>query len=382
MSALKQQRQRLELGLGCLTAALVLGGLGTLIAGLMVDGLSQRAFGPPATSLNLPERLGLGAYLLLNADALNTPASNDPTPRDVTVPPGATANQVADLLAAQGLVANPQLLTWYMRYRGLDARIEAGDFMVRASQTPAQLAETLTNAAAREVRVRLWEGWRREQMATALAQNPNLNVNAGEFLELTAPGARPGNFAFYALWPTEASLEGALLPDTYLLRPASTAREVILRALAAFEAFITPEYQAQLAARNLTVYQAVIIASLIEREAVVDDERPLIASVIFNRLAIGQRLEIDATVQYAIATPENWWPPVAGLNFRAIDNPYNTYAIAGLPVGPIASVRPASLRAVVDAPPTNYYFYRATCNRDGRHNFATTYEEHLANACP
>lgn len=382
MSALKQQRQRLELGLGCLTATLVLAGLGALITGLMVDGLSQRAFGPPAASLNLPERLGLGAYLLLNADALNTPASNDPTPQDFTVPAGTTASQVADLLAAQGLIDNPQMLIWYMRYRGLDARIEAGAFVVRASQTPAQLAETLTNAAAREVRVRLWEGWRREQMAASLAQNPALAVNPTEFLELTGPGARPGSFGFYAHWPAEASLEGALFPDTYLLRPASAAREVVLRALAAFDSLITPDYLAQLAARNLTVYQAVIIASLIEREAVVDDERPLIASVVFNRLAIGQRLEIDATVQYAIATPENWWPPVAGLNFRTIASPYNTYAVAGLPAGPIASVRRASLQAVVSAPLTNFYFYRATCNRDGRHNFATTYEEHLANACP
>lgn len=382
MTTLSRQRRRLELSLGCLAAVLVLTGLGALIAGLMVDGLSQRAFGPASASLNLPERLGLGAYLLLNADALNTPTSADPTPHDFTVPPGATANQVADLLAARGLIDNPQLLAWYMRYRGLDARIEAGDFIVRANQPPAQLAETLTSATAREVRVRLWEGWRREQMALSLAQNPHLNVNAAEFLELTAPGARPGSFNFYADWPAEASLEGALFPDTYLMRPNSAAREVILRALAAFDAAITPDYRAALTARNLTLYQAVIIASLIEREAVVDDERPLIASVIFNRLAIGQRLEIDATVQYAIATPENWWPPVAGLNFRAIASPYNTYAVAGLPAGPIASARRASLQAVVDAPATNFYFYRATCNRDGRHNFAVTYAEHLANACP
>jgi UPF0755 protein len=115
---------------------------------------------------------------------------------------------------------------------------------------------------------------------------------------------------------------------------------------------------------------------------VLDEERPVIASVIFNRLAIGQPLQIDATVQYAIAQPENWWPGVAGLDFRTIANPYNTYIITGLPPAPISNVRAASLQAVAKPVATDYYYYRAACDGSGRHNFSRTFDEHLANACP
>ena len=129
------------------------------------------------------------------------------------------------------------------------------------------------------------------------------------------------------------------------------------------------------------MYEAVTIASLIEREAVKDEERPLIASVIFNRLAAGQALEIDATVQFGIGQPGNWWPPLAGLDLRSQPGPYNTYVVGGLPAGPISNVRKSSLEAVAYPAQTPYLYYQARCDGSGFHNFATTYEEHVANSC-
>jgi UPF0755 protein len=93
-------------------------------------------------------------------------------------------------------------------------------------------------------------------------------------------------------------------------------------------------------------------------------------------------LEIDATVQYALGAPDNWWPPVAGLDFRTIVSPYNTYQVAGLPAGPIASPRLSSLLAVAHPAQVNFLYYRAKCDGSGRHAFAATYQEQLANACP
>jgi UPF0755 protein len=233
------------------------------------------------------------------------------------------------------------------------------------------------------VAVRVAEGWRREQIAFYLAAEPALGVSADEWLRLTGPGAPAvGLYGLYNDVPAGASLEGFLLPDTYLLQPGADALTVVEKVLAAMDAFLTPAYRSAVGARGLTVHQAVTIASLIEREAAVDEERPIIASVILNRLAIGQALEIDATVKYAIGQSGNWWPPVAGLDFRAITSPYNTYYIQGLPAGPIANPSRKSLQAVAEAAQTDYYYYRALCDGSRRHAFARTYEEHLANACP
>lgn len=381
---IRQKRRRADALAIFLLAAL---GLCALIAGgaYIAAQLSQAddRLGQPASDLNAVERLALTVYLTSRAADLTTPAGADAAPRGFSVAPGETAAAVAGRLADQGLVNDARLLDFYLRYAGLDDDVEAGDFILRQTMTIPEVARALTDAAAREIAVRLPEGWRREQIAEALAANPNLNITADAWLGLTGPdGRRPGAFGFYADLPPGASLEGFLMPDTYLLRPGASAPDLLEKALAAFDAVVTPEYRAGLSARGLTLYQAVIIASLIEREAAVDDERPLIASVILNRLAVGQALEIDATVQYAVGTPANWWPPVQGLDFRVIASPFNTYYITGLPAGPIASPGRRSLQAVVDAAVTDYLYYRALCDGSRRHAFARTYEEHLANACP
>ena len=173
-----------------------------------------------------------------------------------------------------------------------------------------------------------------------------------------------------------------MFPDTYLVAPGATAADVVNKMLTNFEAHLPADYEAAVARQHLTLFGAVTVASLIEREAVVDDERPEIAAVILNRLAIGQPLEIDATVQYAVGTADNWWPRLSGLDFRSIDNPYNTYLVKGLPAGPIANPGLNSLLAVSHPAQSHYLYYRALCDGSGRHAFATTYEEHLSNACP
>lgn len=329
-------------------------------------------------------RLALTVYFMARVETLTATAGGAAAPQTFTVAEGETANTVAARLVEAGLAAEAQPLAFYLRYKGFDQGIEAGDFILRPGMTVPEIALALTNAQAREVAVRIPEGWRREQIALALAANPQLAVPVEEFLALTGPGAPPvGTYSFLGDIPAGASLEGYLFPDTYLVRPGATVRDVLAKAFANFDAHLPANFRAALAARNLGLHQAVIIASLIEREAVVEDERPVIASVILNRLAIGQPLEIDATVQYAIGSAENeWWPRVAGLEFRAIENPYNTYYVTGLPAGPIASPRLSSLLAVASPAQTGYYYYRALCDGSGRHAFAQTYDEHLRNACP
>jgi len=300
-----------------------------------------------------------------------------------SVEPGDTAIGVAAKLVQKGLVRDAQRLTYYMRYQGTDSHVEAGDFILRQTMTVREVAQALTDAQAREVELRVIEGWRREQIAEALAAQPAFAGVAADFLTLTGPNSpRPSNYPFLSGLAPGASLEGFLFPDTYLLRPTASAATILDKMLADFQNRLPLDYSQQVAAHGLCVYQAITMASLIEREAVVDDESPIIASVIYNRLAAGQRLEIDASAQFALGQAGHWWPSLQGLDLHSVDSLYNTYNNDGLPPGPIANPGLSSILAVASPAQTDYLYYRAKCDGSGRHLFAATYDEHLANACP
>jgi UPF0755 protein len=137
--------------------------------------------------------------------------------------------------------------------------------------------------------------------------------------------------------------------------------------------------------QGLTLFQAVTLASIIEREAVNPEEMPLIASVFLNRIRLGMKLESDPTVQYSLgynATTNTWWKVPLSLADLEFDSPYNTYLYAGLPPGPISAPGVEALRAVAEPQDSPYLFFRAKCDGSGEHNFAETFEEHLLNACP
>jgi UPF0755 protein len=123
----------------------------------------------------------------------------------------------------------------------------------------------------------------------------------------------------------------------------------------------------------------------VQREAMVDDEQPVIASVFYNRLAAGMTLSSDPTVQYAIGfvnDTKTWWKNPLSADDLTIDSPYNTYIYKGLPPGPISNPSLSALRAAAFPATTNYYYFRARCDGSHRHNFAETYQQHLQNACP
>jgi len=338
--------------------------------------------GPAASGLNPAEQIALTGYLSLYHDALNTPAGTDSTSVTFVVEPGEDAGTVAARLAEMGIVNDATLLRMYMRYRGLDDQIEAGNFTLNKTLTVPALATALTDAAPDAVQVTVWEGWRLEQIANSLAAQPHLAFSRDEFARLTGRGAeRLNTYSFLAELPSTASLEGFLFPDTYRFDPETPTAEILDRFLAEFEVKITVQMRAAAAARGMSLYEVVTLASIVEREGVHDDERPLIASVYLNRLAIGMKLDADPTTQFAVATPGDWWPRLDVIDPNAIDHPYNTYVYSGLPPGPIASPGLASINAVIYPAQTGYYFFRAKCDDSKYHNFAVTYEEHLGNGC-
>jgi UPF0755 protein len=208
-----------------------------------------------------------------------------------------------------------------------------------------------------------------------------LSISAGDFWD-AAHGSAIG-FSFAEDIPDPPSFEGFLFPDTYYLDPEATAIDVTHEMLANFDQQVTAELRAGFARQGLSLFEGITLASIVEREAVVGDEKPTIASVFLNRLASSMTLDADPTVQYALGQHEGgWWKAPLSFNDLEIDSHYNTYRYAGLPPGPIANPGLESLEAVAFPDQTNFLYFRALCDGSGRHAFARTFEEHLANACP
>jgi UPF0755 protein len=184
--------------------------------------------------------------------------------------------------------------------------------------------------------------------------------------------------------PASASTEGFLYPDTYILPRETTAEALVQEFLRNFSLHLTVDIREGFARQDFDIFQAVTLASIVQREAVVVDEQPHIASVFINRLNAGMKLDTDPSVQYALGyntLQGTWWTnPLSAADLQ-FDSPYNTYIYTGLPPGPIANPSLSALRAVAFPAETPYYFFRARCDGSGLHNFAVTFEEHLQNGC-
>jgi UPF0755 protein len=225
-------------------------------------------------------------------------------------------------------------------------------------------------------------GWRLEEIAAALPY-AGLEVGTDEFLAATSQ--LPDSWPLAAELPQVSSLEGLLFPGAYEVPRQATVEELLRLALDRYAQELTGELRSGFATQGLSIYQATILASIVQREAVVADEMPVITSVFLNRLAAGMKLDSDPTVQYAVGNVPGrggWWVVPLSARDLQVDSSYNTYLYSGLPPGPIGSPGADALRAVAFPAQTPYYYFRARCDGTGRHAFAETYEQHLNNACP
>lgn len=333
---------------------------------------------PPAERGDLVQTL-LGLYLRFRAEDVNRPAGEG-TLVAFTVQRGETTGMVAVRLAEEGLIHDAELFRLYVRHRGADRGLEAGDYELSSSMSIPQIAERLQQAWAEEVIVTIPEGWRMEQTAALLEQRSLL---PGQDV-LTR--AREDTFAygFLADRPSDATLEGYLFPDTYRLPAEAEASHLIGRMLENFDRRVTPQMRQDAAAQGLSLFEVVILASIVEREGVVKGELPLIAGVYRNRIDQGMKLDADPTVQYALGfQPDTgqWWKrPMRLEEYGQVNSPYNTYLHSGLPPGPICSPGLAAIEAVIYPEESDYLFFvRNDVADDGSHVFARTLDEHQRN---
>ncbi len=333
------------------------------------------------------ERRILAFNLRLREDELYLPAGTDPRPRPFTIIPGEPARFVAARLEAQGFIRDAELFNLYLRVTGLDRRLAAGNFMLAETMTVPEIAEALQEARFEEILVTIPEGFRAEEIAERLAEN--YVIDGERFLTAVRNPRTLALFRDYEFLrdlPEGASLEGYLFPDTYRFPVNAASPEVVLRPfLENFEAKVGLE-GLRGGSSGLSGRDLLTLASIVEREAVQADERPLIAGVYLNRLngtcadeVGGNFLQADPTVQYARGEPGNWWwKPERVEDYLQVVSPYNTYLHPGLPPGPIANPGLNAIQATRNPAQTAYCFFLAT-GEDGRHVFAETLAEHQRN---
>ncbi|MGQ9492846.1 MAG: endolytic transglycosylase MltG [Anaerolineae bacterium] len=324
------------------------------------------------------EKTLLGIYLNLRLDEIESPPSTDDMPIPFSIQPGENGTTVALRLERLGIIRDAELFRLLLRYWGVDAQLEAGDYLLRRNMSMPEVASQLQHGRLRAKKVTIREGLRAEEIAHLLAVEGL--VDQEEFIHLVRDDAFHYDFLRDRPASAPKTLEGFLFPDTYEFPVNITTTALIDIMLQNFDQRVTMEMRQQALDRGLTLFQVLTLASIIEREAVVPEERPIIASVYLNRLRQGILLQADPTVQYAKGyDPQTgrWWPPLSLEELQSVDSPFNTFRHPGLPPGPICSPGLASIEAVLNPADTKYLFFHA--KGDGTHAFAETYEEHLEN---
>ncbi|MGD8367524.1 MAG: endolytic transglycosylase MltG [Desulfobacterales bacterium] len=310
----------------------------------------------------------LGGALAVVLDLMayaRTPARGTAQTKILTVSPGDSFSTIADRLAAEELIAAPAKFRRYARLRGFDKQVKAGEYELSAAMPPRQILAAFVQGKVRLHRLTIPEGYDLAQIASAVA-------DAGLCTEKDFLAAARNTELVKQMGLSGETFEGYLFPDTYFFPRNEAPEQIIAAMVARFRSVFTEAWRKRADKLGLSVHQVVTLASIIEKETGVSEERPMIASVFHNRLSRNMRLESDPTVIYGLDTFDG------NLTRRHLRTPteYNTYKIKGLPPGPIASPGRASLEAALFPAQTDYLYF--VSKNDGTHHFSATFREHRA----
>ncbi len=314
--------------------------------------------------------VALSVYMYRSTkEFLSTPYKSEKSEILVRIKKGMSDKDVSDLIYDRGLVSSQKRFYYFLRFlhknKGLE--VKAGEYLLSPDMTPWQIAEKMIKRDVVKYKVTIPEGLRFEEVAQIL-QRENI-AQYDEFISL----CRDRVF-LSSLGIEGETCEGYLLPDTYLFEKNLTTKEIFKQINDEFRKRISAGYVEKAKEMGLTLYQVLIIASMIEKEAKLDEERPVISSVIHNRLRKGIGLYIDATVIYGLIRDKGGFS--GNLTRKDLETPgrYNTYIIKGLPPTPICNPGIKSINAVLMPAKTNYLYY--VSKNDGSHHFCDTLECH------
>lgn len=348
-----------------------------LAAIFVVPLIAARLYGPPSPAIAGIQHLQYAAKILWYDTTISLPADIYGTEQSFNIALGESPYAIAIRLEEQGLILDTEAFITLLVYTGMDTGLLPGNYRLSPSLSMKSIAGTLQDTRASQILFVILPGWRMEEVAASLPTS-GLPISEVEFLA----AVRTPPLGIFDVDPPTS--EGFLFPDSYLLSRSLTADQLITELTLNFARHLTPEIKLGFSQQGLTVYEGVKLASIVEREAVVADEQEMIASVFLNRLAAGQKLESDPTVQYALGYDEisqSWWKNPLTYADLEFNSPYNAYLYPGLPPAPICNPSLGALESVAFPAETPYYFFRARCDGTGLHAFAETFEGHLANAC-
>jgi UPF0755 protein len=347
----------------------------------LITSKAEQRFGTASAQLSFRQRLYLSSLILLQSKELTEPMNPAGSEVNLTIEPGESVPSITGKLWEEGLIPNPGVFRSYLQFTGQDTSLKAGDYKLSPNMSPIEIAKAIQSSMSADVTLTILPGWRTEEIANALPTS-GFNITAEEFF--SAVHTHPDEYSFSSCTAV-GSLEGYLFPGSYTLPRDSTINDLLPQILMNFETQVNPELRSGFATHGLDLCQAVILASIVQREAMVEDEMPMIASVFYNRINSGTVLASDPTVQYVLGynqSQDTWWTNPLSLQDLKVDSPYNTYLYSGLPPGPISNPSLAALKAIAFPAETPYYYFRAACDGSGRHLFSETFEEHLTNECP
>jgi UPF0755 protein len=301
-------------------------------------------------------------------------ASGPQRPVTLTIPEGTSGSSIVSMLHDKGVIRCSLVDQFALRREGVSDEFRAGTFLLTTNMTLDDAIRVLTTPPHKAVTVRMTipEGWRLTEIAARV--HALFGIPAKEFMN----EATSGSYTLPPYLPDgKRTVEGFLFPETYqVVKKTATSGSIIRLLVGQFLKEVQDLPWGNASKLGVTPYQVVTIASMIEREANLDKERPLIATVIYNRLKINMPLAIDATIQYIDPDPSN------GLTESdlAIESPYNTRLHPGLPPTPIASPRLKSIEAALNPADVSYLYY-VLCPKDGpgKHRFSTSYNDFINN---
>jgi UPF0755 protein len=309
--------------------------------------------------------IGIAAGLFFELKTFaSTPANKSaPEPVVINVPLGQSLNKTADILYRENLIKNAAKFVLIARFKGLDKRLKAGEYLLSAAMTPLQLLDIMVKGAVKLYKLTIPEGYNLYQIAD-LVEASNLGTQRN-FIQGATDPERVRRSGLEG-----ETFEGYLFPDTYFFPKEVTIDRIIAAMVKRFRYIFTLDWQSRAKELGLTVHQVVTLASIIEKETGAAFERPIISSVFHNRLNKKMRLESDPTVIYGI---ENFDGNLTRKHLTTRTS-YNTYKIKGLPVGPIANPGSASLQAALYPDDTKYIYF--VSRKDNTHQFSTNFKQH------
>lgn len=313
--------------------------------------------------------IGGFTYSIWNWYAENSKPVMSERPIEISIDPGFNTSRIGNLLKNQNVIRSSLLFKIYIRFLAIDQQLKPGQYSFTGKETLPEVIQQLLKGNMKTVSVTIPEGTTLKE-AAAILQDAGI-CKVPDFIEAVSDSARLG--MIFTDWELIPAPEGLIFPDTYFFAKGSSATAVAERMLKLMKHQIDKVFCANLP-NGLSQYEGCILASIVEKEAVIDKDRPLIASVFYNRLRKNMKLETDASVQYAFGERKT---RVLYEDLK-IDSPYNTYLYPGLPPTPISNFGIASMKAVACPADTDYLFFVAN-GINGGHNFSKTIGEHQKN---